>query len=449
MNVPDIVVFLGRFHPLVVHLPIGILLLAFLMWSYDFWKKSTAFSQAIAFSLLLGTLGAAASCLIGYMLSLSGGYSDQALNWHMWAGIATTALAAWAYLSFTLKLKSNKNEHIRWASLTLMVIVLSITGHLGGNLTHGSDYLTEYAPIIGERANQLPLPRQVEAAMVYDHIAKPIIQAKCVSCHSDEKKKGGLSMVDAASMMRGGDSGSLFAQPFTENEVLRRIHLSESDEDVMPPKGKTQLTEEEKKILAFWLKHSGAFGLALDSIGNDSINHLAAVYLGLAQGGYDQAQMIALDSVPRATIENLITEGVVIRELVAGSNSYDVRIPSSVGHDKGIELLKKLEPLFENIIWLHLSGLGLKDEELTSVETMDNLVKLRLDNNDLTDEGIKVLSNMKSLEVLNVYGNTLTDSCLVNLSDVKNLKTVYAWKTGITAPRLGKVMLIGAESSIE
>ncbi|UXX77881.1 hypothetical protein N7E81_10930 [Reichenbachiella carrageenanivorans] len=442
MNAPDIIVFLGRFHPLVVHLPIGFLLLAFLMWIYDHWKKTDTFNQAIAFSLLLGTVGAGAACVIGFMLSLSGGYADSALDWHMWAGIATTILSTWAYLSFTLSLSENRAKHIRWVSLTLMVMVLSATGHLGGNLTHGSDYLTEYAPIIGSRANQLPPPVTIQQAMLYDHIAKPIIQAKCISCHSDEKKKGGLSLVDGAAMRKGGDAGSIFAQPFGENELLRRIHLPESSDDVMPPKGKTQLTENERKLLAFWLKQEGGFGMTMDSVGNDSINHLAAVYLGLEKNSHGENNIAQLDSVPQHVIENLLAEGVVIRELVAGSNCYDVRVPSSLGHDKGAELLKKLEPLAQNIIWLHLSGLGLKNQELAPLGAMNNLVKLRLDNNDISDEGIKPIASLKRLEVLNLYGNALTDNCLTDLSSIENLKTVYVWETEITESQVGKTKII-------
>lgn len=442
MNVPDIILFLGRFHPLVVHLPIGFLLLAFLMWVYDHWRKSTAFGQAIAFSLLLGSVGAGAACVIGYMLSLSGGYGDSALDWHMWAGIATTILSAWAYLSFTLTLPENRTKHIRWASLTLMVMVLSATGHLGGNLTHGSDYLTEYAPIIGSRANKLPPLVTVQEAMLYDHIAKPIIQAKCISCHGHEKKKGGLSLVDKAAMKKGGDAGSIFAQPFGENEFLRRIHLSESSDDVMPPKGKTQLTENERKLLAFWLEQNGGFGMTMDSVGNESINHLAAVYLGLEKNGQGENNIAQLDSVTQSVIENLVAEGVVIRELVAGSSRFDVRIPSLLGHDKGAELLKKLEPLVQNIIWLHLSGLGLKNQELAPLRAMNNLVKLRLDNNDLTDDGLKSIASLERLEVLNLYGNTLTDHCLADLSGIKNLKTVYVWETEITKNQIGEAKLI-------
>lgn len=442
MNVPDIIVFLGRFHPLVVHLPIGFLLLAFLMWVYDQWKRTNIFSHAIAFSLLLGTVGAGVACVIGYMLSLSGGYADGALDWHMWAGIATTILSAWAYLSFTLSLPENRAKHLRWASLTLMVMVLSATGHLGGNLTHGSDYLTEYAPIIGSRANQLPPPVSVQQAMLYDHIAKPIIQAKCISCHSDEKKKGGLSLVDGAAMRKGGDAGSIFAQPFGENELLRRIHLPEINEDVMPPKGKTQLTEVERRLLAFWLRQNGGFGMTMDSVGNDSIIHLAAVYLGLEKDSHGENNIAQLDGVPQHVIENLLAEGVVIRELVAGSNRFDVRIPSSLGHEQGAELLIKLEPLAQNIIWLHLSGLDLKDQELAPLGAMNNLIKLRLDNNDISDEGLKPIANLERLEVLNLYGNTLTDHCLTDLSGIKNLKTVYVWETGITKNQVGETIFI-------
>ena len=67
----DIVLFFGRFHPLIVHLPIGFLVLAAIMelLSTFYKKKFEGLSIAISISILCGGFGALASAIIGYMLS--------------------------------------------------------------------------------------------------------------------------------------------------------------------------------------------------------------------------------------------------------------------------------------------------------------------------------------------------------------------------------------------
>ena len=49
---PDFVLFLGRFHPLVVHLPIGFLFFAFVLELYGRWNKNPQLYMAIDLALL-------------------------------------------------------------------------------------------------------------------------------------------------------------------------------------------------------------------------------------------------------------------------------------------------------------------------------------------------------------------------------------------------------------
>ena len=92
--------FLGRFHPLVVHLPIGFLLLSAIMeaLSYFFKDKFKNLDSAIALSLLSSGFGAILSAIIGLLLASAGGYDDSTLFWHKWLGISLAVLSflAWA-----------------------------------------------------------------------------------------------------------------------------------------------------------------------------------------------------------------------------------------------------------------------------------------------------------------------------------------------------------------
>ena len=88
--------FLGRLHILVLHLPIGFLVLAFLM-ELAARRTSPNLRQAVGFTLFWGMLSALVAAGLGYLLSLDGGYDESLLNWHRWLGFATAGLSVLLY----------------------------------------------------------------------------------------------------------------------------------------------------------------------------------------------------------------------------------------------------------------------------------------------------------------------------------------------------------------
>jgi uncharacterized membrane protein len=134
MNFSELI---GHFHPVLVHLPIGILLLAALFQLLALKPKYAALQMATGIALFWGMISAILSCISGYLLSLSGDYDDELLDTHTWFAIATASISLIAYL-----FNRWENEFAKWVIL-LMVPLIFVTGHLGGSLTHGSDYLTK------------------------------------------------------------------------------------------------------------------------------------------------------------------------------------------------------------------------------------------------------------------------------------------------------------------
>lgn len=121
---------IGQFHPLLVHLPLGILLFAFVLIIYEKWHKADLLS-AISIALLLGSTAAAFSCLTGWFLAQSGDYDAELLQKHQWTGISSCILGFTAYFF---------RKH-RMLISSIMVAVLSVMGHFGGTITHGENYL--------------------------------------------------------------------------------------------------------------------------------------------------------------------------------------------------------------------------------------------------------------------------------------------------------------------
>nr|MCU0354948.1 ribonuclease inhibitor [Cytophagales bacterium] len=258
---PEWVLFFGRFHPLVVHLPIGILVIAALIEFAARSPKLAALREANRFVLFWGAVTATLACVIGYMLAQSGGYDEDALGKHQWLGYGVAAAAWVAYL---LKNVPGGLLHKAYRPVFgVAVLLLFGAGHYGGNLTHGSDYLTQYMPQPLRAVAGLP-PRKepaaakkitdINQAVVFTDLVQPTLEQSCVNCHNAEKQKGDLRMDSHEFLLKGGEHGPvLVAGRADESEMLKRIHLPLEDDDHMPPKGKPQPTDQQIALLTWWI----------------------------------------------------------------------------------------------------------------------------------------------------------------------------------------------------
>ncbi|AIZ41809.1 DUF2231 domain-containing protein [Cellulophaga baltica] len=442
-SVPDIVLFLGRFHPLVVHLPIGFLFFAFVLEVFSRWKKNPVLTSGIPLALFLGALSGTVACILGYMLSLSGDYEESALDTHFWFGIATTAIAflAWLIRIEKINIASLNKLQPNIAALTLLVILLSVTGHYGGNLTHGSDYLVKYLPFGGVDKKELVAVTRVEDAEVFGHLVEPILQNKCASCHNSSKKKGGLSIADSVSILVGGKNGEILIPGDANNsEILKRVLLDPHDDNFMPPEGKTPLTEEEIAILTYWIENAKAgFSTKVAAVEtNEAITGIASTMLGLSgtstsQGAEIEIPKVAL--VPDDAIIALQAEGFRLRELAFESGLYEVVLaPNSNvnGTPKSMsEKLEKLLSIKENILWLSLENNQIADEHIALIAQFPNIQKLKLNDNPLSDAAVTPLIKLENLTSVNLLGTKITSKSIPAFSEMKRLKYAYVWKTNI------------------
>ena len=241
--------FVGRFHPVLVHLPIGFLLLLGLLELLALRPNSkhlSSASRAILIASVPVTLGAA---LTGWLLAENGGYNEAVLFQHRWAGVAV-AVGAVALL---VAHQRHQVRLYRWL-LLIVVAVIALAGHQGGSLTHGTGYLGRYAP--GPLRGLLGGGKSATAqnGSAFAAVIQPIFDRSCTSCHNADKVKGGLRMDTHELLMKGGDNGPvLVAGKSSESELLRRIQLPFDDDDHMPPDGKPQPTVDELAVLTWWI----------------------------------------------------------------------------------------------------------------------------------------------------------------------------------------------------
>ncbi len=251
--------FIGRFHVLLVHLPIGMLVL---LATLEVLARFPRFKRADASAGFILALAAPITLLTaacGWLLSLGGGYPENLLEWHKWLGTAT---AAGCILSAILY-QQRKITAYR-ISLFVTVAILTAAGHLGGSLTHGRDYLIRYAPAplknllglaVTPKATAVSASRNTSNLPVFSGVIAPLLANKCVTCHGPDKSKGGLRLDSFAAMQQGGDDGLIFDPDVpAQSELLRRILLPLDDDDHMPPQGKSQLTTNELALLKWWVE---------------------------------------------------------------------------------------------------------------------------------------------------------------------------------------------------
>src|SRR5208282_2509025 len=104
-NPPDFLLFVGRFHPVLVHLPIGFILLVAVLEICALLPRFKHANTNVGVILALAVPLAAFTALCGWLLSLAGGYDPHLLQWHKWTGIGTAIACAVVALLYWLDLK--------------------------------------------------------------------------------------------------------------------------------------------------------------------------------------------------------------------------------------------------------------------------------------------------------------------------------------------------------
>jgi mono/diheme cytochrome c family protein len=219
-------------------------------------------NASAGYLLVIATPLAIVTVVCGWLLSLGGGYEENILAWHKWLGTGTAAAGlVTAILFYRRKFTAYR------ASLFITVILLMATGHLGGSLTHGSDYLTRYAPwplkqLLGTD-NKKSVPgisaKDPQQLPVFAGVIAPIFESKCVSCHGAAKSKAALRFDSFAAVMKGSENGAVLKPGnAAKSLILQRTLLPADSDDHMPPSGKPQLTANEITLLKWWIEAGAA-----------------------------------------------------------------------------------------------------------------------------------------------------------------------------------------------
>jgi len=128
--------FLARFHPVLVHAPIGALLVAAILEALARTSRWSGVRPAVTPVVAAGAVWAVAAAVTGYLLGQSGGYAGATFAGHRLAGIG---VAAWSVAAAIAYLGSRRSARpvVGPVLLALTLVPLVIAGHLGGRLPQG------------------------------------------------------------------------------------------------------------------------------------------------------------------------------------------------------------------------------------------------------------------------------------------------------------------------
>ena len=423
-----VIALIGNFHPVLVHLPIGFLLLALLFQWLSGKEKYAGILPAVRIAFLLGMISAVLACITGWSLSSGGEYDEDTLDYHKWMGISVAVISLIGY-----GLSNKPDSVLKKAISFLTFLLIIITGHLGGTLTHGEGFLTKaFTSSTDSSRSARKTIANVQEAQVFADIIQPILQDKCGGCHSATKQKGGLRLDGKEWILKGGKDGKVFepGNPMG-SEIYKRSTLDPLEEKHMPPKGKPQLTEQEMTLISWWISSNAGFDKKVKEVAQTPkvmpallAMQSAAVSVkkpAIPDGSIDQAPEAALDSLRKA--------GVIVLPVSVNSNWLNVNfvsIPKVT--DKVVALLA---PISKQMVWLKLGYAELSKESWKLIGQCNNLTRLSIEHTNLTDENVVNFSGLNNLLYLNLVGTKISVKGITQLKPLSRLEELYLGQTNV------------------
>lgn len=427
--------FAGRFHPLLVHLPIGMLLLAVVAELLGRRPAWSAWRPLVPLALLVGAWSAITAGIAGLLLSDWGSYDPDVLRWHRWFGLTIAALATLTWWLRSMAESGEERAHRNYPiAVIALLLTITIGGHLGGTLTRGEGYLTRYLPegvraMIGLPAEEALTAIAIgnpDTTRVYATLIQPILTTRCGSCHNPMRHKGGLVLTTSKGLFAGGRQGKVVvAGRSEESELLVRVSLPPGHTEAMPPDRPLPIAEAE--LLRWWIDQGASTDVKLSVIERPSgIRRTLAAY-----GLEDLPTGIFALTVPpadSALISAARAGGFSVLPLARKSSYLNVAVLNPAGMQ-----IERLRPLAQQVASIDFSHAPVNDSVMGLLAAMPHLTRLKLTGTKVTDAGVTRLAGLAFLEYVNLVDTDISDAGLRALERLPRLRAVHLWGTRVTA----------------
>lgn len=246
---------LGRCHPLVLHLPLGLIpALAVLEYGSMVFRRPVPRGAIITIAWLSAVTAGIATAS-GLALSGEGGYVGDTVFNHKVAGIAV------GVLSLASAIAACFAKRTAFRILLLLTFATMIpAGHLGGSLSHGKDWLFEPFDQHEVQNGGAAKEAGTEPVSQYVSVIAPWIKRTCGKCHNEDKQKAELLLTTPEGILKGSEYGEVLVPGDPDKSLmLTNCLLPLDDEEHMPPEDKPQPTVDELEQLRAWIAGGAKF----------------------------------------------------------------------------------------------------------------------------------------------------------------------------------------------
>ena len=448
-KMPDTVRFIGHFHPLLLHLPIGVMVLVlFQDLGAIFFRTRDQFTPAPVFPMFFAAASAIMAVLAGFLLYHGGGYENNATaERHLWGGLAFAVLAVLTCIVRAWTAAPTANPAMFRLLLFLTVGVMGFASHDGASLTHGGQYLTEFAPEPLRQFFGLAPKAPAAAAkalpdqLVFADLVAPILERRCAQCHKEGKSKGGLRMDSHELLMKGGKKGPVIAPgEAAKSQLVKLTELPPDDLDHMPPAGKPQPTPEELTVLKWWIDQGAdATKTVKDLPATPAITAALAALAPAAAAAPAGSAATAPAAASPGPDEALKTAVAALAKEFPGSVTFESQqstlvtfTAASLRSTLDDAAFAKFAPIFPQLVTADFSATKITDQAVAQLSGATKLRMIRLAATPITDAAIETLLKLPALESINLYGTKITDAGALKLADLPKLKHLYLWQTAVT-----------------
>jgi hypothetical protein len=250
--------------------------------------------------------------------------------------------------------------------------------------------------------------------------------------------------------MKGGDDGPVVVGgQSASSDIVRRVFLPPSHEDVMPPRGHRPVAPADAALLRWWIEQgAGRDATVAELEVTPDVTTILEALVGSAGGHGPSLPAASVPPAPAAALARARQAGFTL-ELVADETGYlNVHATNALGRidDAAVHDLQGVAP---QVLWLDLGHTRITDAALASLTALPNVTRLRLNNTAVTDAALDGLGRLTHLESLNLYGTGVTDAGIAKLQALKQLRTLYLWQTAVTAEGVAKLKAALPKLTIE
>jgi uncharacterized membrane protein len=438
--------FFGRFHPLFVHLPIGSIILAFIFDALSLFKRYRRLRVAVQPALLFGALSALLSVATGFSIAQEGGYENQTLTYHQYAGITTTLfsfLLLYVRRSRSiLDLERRMQKPVRFYFFIPLIVLLAVTGHWGGSLTHGEEFITEFslyaAQPKADPISKIQFIAQPNEAVLYTDVIQPIFESKCYSCHSSAKQKGDLRLDDPKLILQGGKTGRVIHAGVADSSTLfSRTMLPLEDDDHMPPNEKPQPTSTELDLIRLWLNEGASFDAKIKNLRQ---SNKAIQSINLLIGSIQSKTWIPKEEVSKASdksLQNLKGLGAIVLPVAENSNYLHINFTNT--RSLSPRAMESLADVKDQIVSLRFSYCTFENPDLKFLNNLDNLTWLFLDHTNVSDTSFQSVNEFRNLKYLNVVFTSVSNQPFLE-TKFPALEQAFVFQSNVTKEGIDNIL---------